>query len=137
MATAGAAQPDPAAEQRLYETAYHLIKMKKYERAAETFQDMLKQYPTGHFASNGHYWLGELFGLMGKHDLALNEFNAVITDFPKSARVSDAELKVGLIYSAQSNWSGARLAFEKVMHDFPNTASAQVAAEQLKQIKQS
>jgi tol-pal system protein YbgF len=137
MAKASAAQPDPEAEQHLYETAYHLIKMKKYDRAAETFQDMLKQYPTGHFASNGHYWLGELFGLMGKHDLALNEFNTVITDFPKSARVSDAELKVGLIYSAQSNWSGARLAFEKVMHDFPNTASAQMAAEQLKQIKQS
>jgi tol-pal system protein YbgF len=98
---------------------------------------MLKKYPSGQFASNAHYWLGELYGLMGKNDNALSEFDTVLNTYPDSPRISDAQLKVGLIYASQSNWSGAKSAFKKVINRYPGTASARLAAEHLKQIKQA
>jgi tol-pal system protein YbgF len=128
-------QPNVAEEQQIYQTAYNLIKAKKYNDAVEALQGMLKKYPSGQFASNAHYWLGELYGLMGKNDLALNEFGTVVETYPESPRVSDAQLKVGLIYSAQSKWSDAKSSFKKVINHYPGTASARVASEQLKQIK--
>ena len=64
-------QPNIAEEQQIYQTAYNLIKAKKYNEAVQALQGMLKKYPSGQFASNAHYWLGELYGLMGKNDLAL------------------------------------------------------------------
>ena len=91
-------QPNVAEEQQIYQTAYNLIKAKKYSDAVDALQGMLKKYPSGQFASNAHYWLGELYGLMGKNDLALTEFGTVIETYPDSPRVSDAQLKVGLIY---------------------------------------
>jgi tol-pal system protein YbgF len=132
-----AGQPNVAEEQQIYQTAYNQIKAKKYEDAVNTLEDMLKKYPTGQFASNAHYWLGELYGLMGKNDQALTEFSTVLKNYPDSPRVSDAQLKVGLIYASQSNWSEAKVAFKRVMGRYPGTAPARLAAEHLKQIKQA
>jgi TolA-binding protein len=74
---------------------------------------------------------------MNKPDLALKEFGTVIDKFPDSPRVSDAQLKVGLLYAAQSQWRDAKSAFKSVINHYPGTASARLASEQLKQIKQA
>lgn len=130
-------QPNVAEEQQIYQTAYDQIKAKKYTDAINTLQSMLKKYPSGQFASNAHYWLGELYGLVGKSDLALNEFSTVVKSYPDSPRIADAQLKVGLIYASQSNWTDAKSSFKKVINHYPGTASARLASEQLKQLKQA
>jgi tol-pal system protein YbgF len=128
-------QPDVAEEQQIYQTAYNLIKAKKYNEAINALQGMLKKYPTGQFASNAHYWLGELYGLVGKNDQALKEFTTVVQSYSASPRVADAQLKIGLIYAAQVKWAEAKSAFKKVINHYPGSAPAKLAATQLKQIK--
>lgn len=130
-------QPNVAEEQQIYQTAYNLIKSKKYNDAINVLQNMLQKYPSGQFASNAHYWLGELYGLLGKNDQALIEFGTVVKNYPDSPRISDAQLKVGLIYAAQFKWADAKNAFRRVINRYPGTTSARLASEQLKQIKQS
>jgi tol-pal system protein YbgF len=132
-----ASQPNVAEEQQIYQTAYDLIKAKKYNEAIASLQKMLQKYPTGQFAANAHYWLGELYGLLGKNDQSAVEFSRVVTDFPGSPKVADAQLKLGLIYSAQFKWVDAKGAFKKVINHYPGTASSRLAAEQLKQIKEA
>lgn len=136
-ATANGNQPSLADEQQAYQNVYNLIKAKKYNEAVNVLQTMLKKYPSGQFASNAHYWLGELYTSMSKSDQALTEFNAVIQTYPDSPRVSEAQLKIGLILASQTKWSDARLAFKNVISHYPGTASAQVATQQLKQLKQA
>jgi len=131
------AQPNVQEEQEIYQTAYNLIKAKKYTEAITALKDMLKKYPSGQFASNAHYWLGELYGLSGKNDQALAEFAIVVKDYSESPRVAEAQLKVGLIYAAQSKWSNAKTSLKQVVTHYPGTTSARLASEQLKQIKQA
>lgn len=128
-------QPNTAEEQQIYQTAYGLIKAKKYSQAADTLQKMLKKYPSGQFAANAHYWLGELYGLMGKNEQAVTEFNTVVKSYPDSPKIADAQLKLGLLYAAQLQWSDAKASFKKVIANYPGTSSARLASEQLKQIK--
>lgn len=128
-------QPNIAEEQKIYQTAYDYIKAKKYNEAVAALEDMVKKYPSGQFASNAHYWLGELYGLLGKNDQALEQFNIVVSRFPGSPRISDAQLKVGLILATESKWAEAKRAFKAVVNTYPGTASARLASEQLKQIK--
>lgn len=130
-------QPNVAEEQQIYQTAYNMIKAKKYNEAVSALQGMLKKYPSGQFASNAHYWLGELYGLMGKSDQALTEFTVVVKTYPDSPRVSDAQLKVGLILASQLKWPDAKSTFKQIINHYPGSASARLAAEQLKQIKQA
>lgn len=132
-----ASQPNVAEEQQIYQTAYNLIKNKKYNDAVNVLQSMLQKYPSGQFASNAHYWLGELYGLLGKNTQALAEFVTVVQSYPDSPRVSDAQLKVGLIYAAELKWSDAKASLKKVINRYPGTTSARLASEQLKQIKQA
>lgn len=128
-------QPNIAEEQQIYQTAYNFIKAKKYDEAVNALQGMLQKYPSGQFAANAHYWLGELYGLMNKNDQAIAEFNTVAKNYPDSPKVSDAHLKIGLLYATQFKWSEAKTAFKKVISKYPSSTSARVAAEQLKQIK--
>lgn len=130
-------QPNAAEEQKIYQTAYGLIKAKKYNEAAATLQKMLQKYPSGQFAANAHYWLGELYGLLGKNDQSVAEFSTVVKNYPESPKLADSQLKLGLIYSAQLKWSDAKSAFKKVITNYPGTSSARLASEQLKQIKQA
>jgi tol-pal system protein YbgF len=130
-------QPNVAEEQQIYQTAYNLIKAKKYNEAASTLQSMLKKYPSGQFAANAHYWLGELYGLMGKNEQATAEFGSVVRDYPESPKIADAQLKLGLIYSSQLKWPEAKSAFKKVINHYPGTSWARLASEQLKQLKQA
>ena len=88
------AQPNVAEEQQIYQTAYDLIKAKKYNEAINALQKMLQKYPSGQFAANAHYWLGELFGLLGKNDQSASEFSSVVKNYPDSPKVSDAQLSL-------------------------------------------
>ena len=109
----------------------------RYNDAIAALQKMLQKYPTGQFAANAHYWLGELYGLLGKSAQSAVEFDAVVKNYPDSPKVSDAQLKLGLIYTAQFKWPEAKTTFKKVINHYPGTASARLAAEQLKQIKEA
>jgi len=118
-------------------TAYNLIKAKKYNEAVAALQKMLQKYPSGQFAANAHYWLGELYGLMGNSGQSAVEFSNIVKNYPDSPKVSDAQLKLGLIYAAAFKWRDAKSAFKKVINHYPGTASARLASEQLKQIKEA
>ncbi len=96
---------------------------------------MLQKYPSGQFAANAHYWLGELYSLLGKDDSSAAEFAVVVNQYPDSPKVSDAQLKLGMIYAGQFKWQEAKAAFKKVINRYPGTSSARLATEQLKQIK--
>lgn len=128
-------QPNAAEEQAAYQLAFDLIKAKKYNQAITSLQKMLSKYPTGQFAANAHYWLGELYTLTGQHEQAQSAFTTLIKNYPTHARVADSELKLGLIYAAQLKWPEAKSFFNKVIHQFPDSPSARLAMEQLKELK--
>jgi len=130
-------QPNIAEEQAAYQTAYNLIKMKKYSEAIGSLQKMLAKYPNGQFAANAHYWLGDLYSLTGENEHAATEFSSVIEYYPNNPRVADAELKLGLINATLLKWPAAKASFKKVVSKYPGTTSARLAMEQLKLLKQA
>ncbi len=130
-------QPNTVEEQSVYQTAYNLIKMKKYDEAIGILQKMLVKYPSGQSAANAHYWLGELYSLTGANERAASEFSVVVKQYPSNPRVADAELKLGLINATLLKWPAAKASFKKVISQYPGTTSARLAMEQLKLLKQS
>lgn len=130
-------QPNLAEEQAVYQTAYNLIKVKKYNEAIGALQKMLGKYPSGQSAANAHYWLGELYSLTGENERAAAEFTVVAKQYPNNPRVADAELKLGLINAALLKWPAAKASFKTVVSKYPGTPSARLAMEQLKLLKQS
>jgi tol-pal system protein YbgF len=133
--TSGATAAKPAAspedEKKAYDAALDSVTKKDNAQSIQAFNNFLKNYPKGNYASNAHYWLGELYNMQDKKAAAAKEYVAVIKQFPSSAKVPDSLLKLGIIYSEQGKTDQATQAFQKLVKQYPNTPAAQKAKAQL------
>jgi tol-pal system protein YbgF len=122
-------------ENEAYDKAVNLIlKDKLYDQAIPAFQTFLKTYPQSSYASNAHYWLGQL--LFNKQDWtgASAQFQALISQYPDSNKRADAILKLGITEIERSNTARAKQLWEQVVREYPDTPSSKLADKRLKNL---
>lgn len=61
----------------LYTSGENLYMTAKYDRAADIFNNYLKEFPSGIFASNAQFYLAECYRTTGKKDQALKLYTTV------------------------------------------------------------
>ncbi|MFM8454756.1 MAG: tol-pal system protein YbgF [Gammaproteobacteria bacterium] len=129
-------------QESLYQRAYGFIRDKNSQEAKTGMQVYLQKYPTGTYAANAYYWLGELeFAEWKKNpeilktlDEASAHFNQVVQKFPKHAKASDALLKLGLVALGKKDSAQAKHYFKEVGLRYPDSVAAAVATEKMKQL---
>lgn len=122
-------------EDQAYDKAVNLIlKDKRYDEAIPEFQAFLRNYPNSSYASNAHYWLGQL--LFNKQDwaAATSQFEALINGFPDSTKRPDAMLKLGIAEQQRSNIARAEQLWKKVIAEYPNSSARKLAEIKLKDL---
>ncbi|RYZ82195.1 MAG: tetratricopeptide repeat protein, partial [Proteobacteria bacterium] len=67
-----------------YKAAYDLLRQRQVDQSLVAFKDYLKKYPSGEFAANSCYWLGEIFLLKNQLPQAKDWFSKLLEDFPDS-----------------------------------------------------
>jgi tol-pal system protein YbgF len=129
------APADPAREKAAYKDAFDQLKRGKYKEAIPAFQQFLSMYPSGEYASNAQYWLGEAHYVMREFQQAIEEFNKVITIYPQSRKVPDAMLKIGYIHYEMNDADKARQSLNTLIEKFPSTTAARLAGNRLQRMK--
>ncbi|MES2673347.1 MAG: YbgF trimerization domain-containing protein [Pseudomonadota bacterium] len=81
-----------------YKAAYDLLRQRQVDASLLAFKQYLKKYPSGDFAGNSYYWLGEIFLLKNQLPQARESFAKLIEGFPSSNKVPDAKFKLGKVY---------------------------------------
>ncbi|MGZ8955645.1 MAG: tol-pal system protein YbgF [Methylovulum sp.] len=119
------------AEKQEYQQAYNALRTGHTDESITAFKAYLEKYPTGGYANNAQYWLGEAYRVNQDNDSARKAFNDVVDKYPNSAKVPDAILKLGYIEMDQKNSVKAREYLTRVTTEFPNTAAARLAAKKL------
>ncbi|OEE73868.1 tol-pal system protein YbgF [Vibrio ordalii] len=118
-------------EQTAYQNAVDLIlKKRDYSGAIAAFQQFQKDYPDSNFASNAHYWLGQLYFAKKQDKEATQSFAAVLT-YSDSNKRADALVKLGDIAKRNNNTAQANKYYQQVLDEYPTSASAKVAKENL------
>ena len=141
-AAAPATQPgpstgvDPFAEQQAYQAAFELLKAGRYEEAAEAFQVFIAAYPSGSYADNAQYWLGETHYITRKFELSVQEFQRLITTYPNSGKLTHALLKIGYAHDELGNKVEAERALSELVTRHPQSAAAGLARRRLQNIRQ-
>lgn len=132
-APAQATQPAPApaplaattaSETAEYNKALSAARSGRTEEGIRLFQEFLQKYPSGRYAANADYWIGECLYAQGKYQDALARFNAVNATFPTHHKNADALLKAGLTLSRLGDSAGAREKYRAVLVSFPNSEAA-------------
>lgn len=129
-------KPDDAgqvsgAEKEEYQQAYSALRNGHTSQSIEQFNAYLGKYPTGVYANNAQYWLGEAYRVNNDNNAARKAFNDVIEKYPDGAKVPDAILKLGYIEVEQKNLAKAREYLTRVTAEYPNTPAALLASKKL------
>ncbi len=121
--TANLQTGDPAAEPKVYKAAYALVKNQQFDEALSAFDDFILLYPSGEYAPNAHYWLGELY--LYKSDLpeAIKEFSVIVDDYPQHRKAPDAMFKLAKAHHVKGDIETARSMLNRVISDYQKTDS--------------
>jgi len=125
----------PADEKKAYDQAFGMLRDGSYKEAIAAFQAQLKRFPSGDYADNAWYWMGESYYVNRDFKPALDAFQKVVSDFPRSQKVLGAMLKIGYIRDMQKDWAGAREILQQVKSRSPGSREARLAETRLQQMQ--
>ena len=134
--TSDATGVDPFAEQQAYQSAFDLLKSGRYDEAALAFQQFIAEFPTGSYADNAQYWLGETFYITRRFQQAVQEFERLVSTHPTSQKLTHALLKIGYSHDELGNLEEAERALSELIERHPQSAAAGLARKRLTSIRQ-
>ncbi|MBB6599953.1 tol-pal system protein YbgF [Luteimonas sp. MC1825] len=124
-----------ADERSAYELAFSAMKEGRYAESANLFQAFLRAYPTGSYAPNALYWLGESYYVTSNYALAMEQFQAVLQRYPTHDKSAGALLKVGLSQYGLRDLPAAEATLGRVVAQYPGTDAARTADDRLRSIQ--
>ncbi len=122
------AAPLANSEKMRYQNAYTLFRNNQPDQAITEFKNIIASYPSGEYADNSQYWIGEALLKKGDKNGALLAFDQVVRSYPRSAKVPDALLKIGMTQLTLKNKAKAKEYLDFVIKNYPGTSAAGIAA---------
>lgn len=118
-------------EEGAYLATFDLLKNGKYDEAIRGFRAMLDKWPTGRYADNAAYWMGEANYVKRDYGAAKSAFQTVLQNYPGSAKAPDAMLKLGLTYNELKQPDQSKATLEQLIQKYPTSNAAKLAAQRL------
>ncbi|WP_334177526.1 tol-pal system protein YbgF [Pseudoxanthomonas sp.] len=122
-------------ERTAYNVAFDRLKGGEYADAAQLFTSFLQLYPSGVYAPNALYWLGESYYVTQNYALAAEQFRALLAQYPTHDKASGALLKIGLCDYGLGKLPEAERILGEVIAKYPGTDVARTADDRLRAIQ--
>lgn len=122
-------------ERTAYGVAFDALKKGQYADAANLFTSFLELYPSGVYAPNALYWLGESYYVTQNYQMAADQFRALLSRYPTHDKASGALLKLGLAQYGLGKVNDAQSTLQSVIQQYPNSDVARTAEDRLHSIQ--
>lgn len=116
--------PKMKGEEAAYNAALALARGGRPAEAIQSFKAFLQEYPSGRYAPNAYYWIGESMYAQRQYADALLQFKEVSARYPRHHKTADALLKAGMTYTRMGDKENAALQYRAVLTDFPASEAA-------------
>jgi tol-pal system protein YbgF len=124
--------PPPAGE--LYDNAKRDASGGKYDLALQEFSEYLKYYPTGPYAPNAQFYIGDIHSKQGDYETALKDFDLVLEKYPANNKTADALYLKGQTLIKMGRRNAAAVEFRQLIKEYRSSDLAVKAQAQLKQL---
>lgn len=124
-------------ERSAYNAAFDALKAGRYAESARMLQAFLDVHPSGAYAPNAMYWLGESYYVTQNYALAQEQFQSLIDRYPTHDKAAGALLKVGLCQYGLRQLDAAEATLGKVVARYPGSEAARTADDRLRAIQLS
>lgn len=122
-------------EREAYDAAFAALRGGRYDESARMFNSFLGYFPSGAFAPNALYWLGESYYVTQNYKLAQDQFRQLLERYPTHDKAPGALLKVGLSQQGLQQLDEAERTLAEVSSRYPGTDAARIAADRLGAIR--
>jgi len=117
----------------LFTSGLDALRNNAYGTARQSFDDLIKYYPTSEEAPRALLYLGDAYDKEGNKAAADSVFQLVPQRYPKAGEApSDALWKRGKLLWDQRKTTEARTVFDRLIKDYPNSSAASLARDFLK-----
>jgi len=123
------------AEKNDYTAAYLALKSGRYDEAIGLFQTFLNVYPSGEYADQAYYWLGESLLAKGEFLPAVEAFNTLTQTYAKSSKYQAGLLKLGIAYQQANRLGDAKAVLQRLINEDPDSKAAEHARSRLSALK--
>lgn len=122
-------------ERTAYNQAFDKLKSGDYVGSAQLFTAFLQAYPSGVYAPNALYWLGESYYVTQNYALAAEQFRALMERYPTHDKAPGSLLKLGLCEYGLGKVDAAERTLADVVSRYPDSDVARTADDRLKAIQ--
>ncbi len=119
-------------ERSAYAQAFDVLKSGDYAESARRFRDFLGVFPSGQYAPNAMYWLGESYYVTQNYALAGEQFQGLMDRYPSHDKAPGALLKLGLSDYGLKQFDAAERILREVVRRYPGTDVARTADDRLR-----
>ncbi|MGH9728625.1 MAG: tol-pal system protein YbgF [Candidatus Acidiferrales bacterium] len=126
------APPQGISGDTLYSNALRDLNSAHYDLSRQEFNDYLKNFPDGAFASNAQFYLGEIFYAQAQYSRAIEAYDGVILNYPRSSKVAPAMLEKGRALAQTNKKVSATREFRDLIRRYPGSDEAKKAASELR-----
>ena len=120
-------QPPSEDQKRAYQSAYQLIKERKFDEAVDALHGFIDKYPEGELSGNAYYWLGEVYLVLPKLEQAKQAFSIVVKSFPNHRKLPDAMFKLAVTHDRMQDPAASEKLLNEVQQKFPQSTAAKLA----------
>ena len=119
-------------ERSAYNFAFEALKGGDYVESSRRFRDFIGAFPSGQYAPNALYWLGESYYVTQNYALAGDQFRSLLDRFPTHDKAPGALLKLGLSQYGLKQYAAADATLRQVLQRYPNSDVARTADDRLR-----
>lgn len=130
-----ASLPVDADERSGYTHAFDALNGGDYAESARRFRDFLGRYPSGQYAPNAMYWLGESYYVTQNYALAGEQFQGLLDRYPQHDKAAGALLKLGLSQYGLKQYDAAEETLRMVIRRYPGSDVARTADDRLRALE--
>ena len=122
-------------ERTAYNHAFDALKGGDYAESARRLRGFLDAYPSGQYAPNALYWLGESYYVTQNYALAGEQFQGLLDRYPTHDKAPGALLKLGLSQYGLREYDRADAILRQVATRYPGTDIARTAEDRLRSLQ--
>lgn len=113
--------------QAAYQSAFQLVRERKFDQAQSAFEAFINDYPDSDQVANAYYWIGEIQLAEQSLQEAQASFSRVVDDYPNHVKVPDALYKLGVVQDRLGKREAAQGAFQRLIQNYPESSAAGLA----------
>jgi TolA-binding protein len=118
-------------DQDAYNSAFQLIRERKFEESLVAMESFIRAYPDSELVLDARFWRGQVFDVLRRDEEAIEAFKSLTLVAPDYRRILQVKVKLGKLLIKNQDVMNGRKILQEVITQAPESVEAGLASREL------